>query len=129
MAYEVPGFKLGTLEAPSTAFSVAQYRAVTASSSHPYIKYPSSNGAMLGFCQNAPSVAGESVEIMVDGVSKARAEQALGAGDNYIIGTNGMIASTSAAAAEAVIYGPVLVAAGGSSQIATVSLRTVGMTT
>jgi len=128
MAYEVPGFMLGTLKVASTAFSAKQFHCMVASSSDGIAVSPSDGASMTGIMQNAPTVAGEGINLMVDGVSKARYDTALTAGDNWIVGASGRPASTAGAAAGAAVYGPVLLT-GASSSIGTVSLKSVGITT
>ncbi len=130
MAYQIPGFMLGTLKAPSTAFSGKQYHAVTANSCEGFIATPSDSAAMIGIMQDAPTVTGEAVNIMVDGVSKAAFNASIAAGSNFIVGTDGKIHSTGSAAAGGVIYGPVLVNPGTTAgDIGTVVLKSVGVTT
>lgn len=129
MAYEIPGFQLGTLRVASTAFSLKQYHFMVASSSDGIVVTPSDSApSMTGIMQNAPTVAGESVNLMTNGVSKARYDTALTAGDNYIIGASGRAASTAGAAAGALIMGKVLLT-GASSSIGSVQVERLGITT
>ena len=129
MSYEVPGFMLGTLKAPTTAFSTFQYHAVTANSSEGFITTPSDSGGMIGLMQDAPTVTGEAVNIMVTGASKARFNASIAPGSNYIVGTDGRIHSTGSASVGGSVYGPVLVNPGASSGIGTVVLNLVKTTT
>lgn len=130
MAYEVPGFMLGTLKAPTTAFSTFQYTAVTANSSEGFITTPSDSAGMIGILQDAPTVAGEAVNIMVSGASKAKFNASIAPGSNFIVGTSGRIHSTGSAAAGARLYGPVLVNPGTTSgEIGTVMLNPLGIST
>lgn len=128
MAYEQPGFKLGTLRVPSTAYSLKQYHTMVASSSDGIAISPSDSAAITGIMQGGPTVANEAIELTVDGVSKAVYGTALTAGDNWISGTSGRVASTAGAAAGAAIYGPVLLT-GASSAIGSVMIKSVGITT
>ena len=128
MAIEIPGFKVGTLATNTTTFSGKQYHAITQSSSASIIATPSDGAAMVGIMQNAPTVSGESAEIVSEGISKAIFNTALAVGANYIVGTSGRLHSTGGAAAGAVIYGPVIVAAA-SSGTGSVLLKSVGITT
>ena len=128
MAYEIPGFKLGTLATNTTTFATKQYTAVTQSSSAGIIVTPSDGANMVGIMQNQPTVSGESVEIITEGVSKAKFNDALAVGVNYIVGSGGKLHSTGGAAAGAAVYGPVIVAAA-SSAIGSVLLKSVGITT
>lgn len=127
MAYEIPGLKIGTLHAPTTAWGDKQYYAVTASSSEGYIATPTVRKSMLGILQNAPSISGESCEIMSAGcgVSKARNSAALDEGVAYSIAATGLI-TTASTVAGSVNYGPVLIGAA-SSGTCTVSLAPVGL--
>jgi hypothetical protein len=128
MAIEIPGFKLGTLATNTTTFATKQYHAVTQSSSAGIIATPSDGANMVGIMQNQPTISGEEVEIVTEGVSKAVFHNSLSVGDNYIIGTSGRLDSTSNAAAGAAIYGPVIIAAA-SSGTGSVLLKSVGITT
>ena len=126
MAYEVPGFMLGTLKAPTTAFSTFQYTAVTANSSEGFITTPSDSAGMIGVLQDAPTVAGEAVNIMVDGATKVKFNASIAPGSNYIVGTNGKIHSTGSAAGGGSVYGPVLTNPGTTTgEIGTVLLKFV----
>ena len=130
MAYEIHGFKLGTLKAPSTAFSVKQYHCVTANSCEGFIATPSDSAPMIGVMQGAPTVTGESVEIVATGVTKVAFNASIAAGSNFIVGTSGRIHSTGSAAAGGTIYGPVLVNPGTTAgDIGTVVLNVIGKTT
>ena len=129
MAFEVPGHLLGTLRVASTAFSTKQYHFMVASSSEGIAITPSDSApSMTGIMQTAPTVAGEAVTLMTDGVSKCRYDTALAVGDNYIIGASGRAASTAGAAAGALIMGKVLLT-GASSAIGTVQVERLGITT
>ena len=132
MSYEIKGFTLGTLRAPTTFWGNRQYYGVNASSSEGFIKIAvgnaSSSGSPIGILQNAPSVADEAAEIMVMGVSKAFCLTAVSAGANFIFSTSGAIASSTAAGALTTSWGPVLESAS-SGEYATVLLRPVDRST
>ena len=128
MAFEVPDFNLPTLTAASTAYSLKQYHCMVASSSDNIAVTPSDSASMTGIMQNAPTNTGEEINLAVSGVSKAVYGTALTAGDNFIVGTSGRVASTAGAGAGAFIYGQVLVT-GASSAIGSVLVNPLGIST
>ena len=128
MAIEIPGFKLGTLATNTTTFATKQYTAVTQSSSAGIIVTPSDGAPMAGIMQNQPTISGEEVEIVTEGVSKGHFNDALAVGVDYIVGTGGRLHSTGGATTGATIYGPVIIAAA-SSGIGSVLIKTVGIAT
>ncbi len=132
MSYEIPGLSV-SLRAPTTAFSARQYYGVNASSSAGYFKTgvgnkASSGGPIMGILQDAPTVAGEPCNVMVNGVSKAYCISNVPTGDFFIFSTSGAIRSSTAAAAQSVLYGPVLIGAT-SGGYATVVVQPIGITT
>ena len=82
---------------------------------------------MVGILQSAPTIAGESVDIMVDGISKAVFNVSMSAGANFMVGASGKIHSTGAAATGNIIYGPVIDGVSSSGEIGSVLLKTVGI--
>ena len=132
MAWEQPGFKITSLEAPSTAFGNRQYYGVAVSSSSPFIKIPtnnvSSSESPLGILQNQPTITGEEAEVQVTGVSKAFCVGAVLTGKNFIFSTSGAITAASNGSALDTHWGPVLVGAS-SGELATVLIRPIGVTT
>ena len=129
MAIQQPGFSIGFLKIPSTAFSTKQHTVVVAQSCQGFVAAPSCSASMLGVMQDAPTVAGEAVNVMTEGVTKVKFQVSIAAGLNYIVGTSGMIASTGSAAAGASVYGPVLFNPGTTGAIGSVLLKSVGVTT
>lgn len=123
MAFEIPGQSI-TLKAPSTAFSLSQYRFVVASSSEGFFEAGSSVAFVypVGILQNSPTVAGEACQIMVNGVSKFKTNASLNPGVHIISGANGIAISTGTMARGDAVYGPVLTATAGSSNLGTVVL-------
>ena len=87
MAYEVPGFKLGTLLAGAD-LSDKQYHAVKLNSSGAVIVAAALTDACLGVLQNNP-VAGQPCEIMSNGVTKYKAGAAVAAGAALSCGADG----------------------------------------
>ena len=130
MAVQAPGLSIGFLKVPSTAFSTKQYHAVTAQSCEGFISTPSDSAAMLGVMQDAPTVAGEAVNIMYMGASKMAFNASIAPGSNWIVGTDGKAHSTGGAATNVNIYGPVLINPGTTEgDIGTVMLTPRGITT
>jgi len=132
MAWEQPGFKITSLEAPTTYWGNRQYYGVSVSSSSPFIKIAvnnvSSSESPIGILQNAPTLVGEEAEVMVDGVSKAFCVGAVLTGKNFIFSTSGAITAASNGGAYDTHWGPVLVGAS-SGGIASVLIRPIGITT
>jgi len=126
MAYEIPGNSI-TLKAPTTGFSLSQYRFVVASSSDGFFKAGSSvsTNRPVGILQNAPSVAGEACQVMVTGVSKFKTDSTIAAGANVVSGDSGVAVSTGSVTRNTVMYGPVLTATAGSSNLGTIVLDKV----
>ena len=126
MAFEIPGNSI-TLKAPSTAFSLSQYRFVTMSSSEGFFVAGSSvpTTAPVGILQNAPTVTGEPCQVMVNGVSKFKTNATIAAGAHVVSGANGIAVSTASIASEQRVFGPVLTATAGSSNLGTVVLERV----
>jgi hypothetical protein len=130
MAYEIPGFKVGTLATNTTTFATKQYTCVTQSSSAGIIRTPSDGAAMIGVMQNQPTISGEEVEITSEGITKVKfLSTGFSLNSNYVVGTSGRIDTTGNAGAGYVIYGPVLELATTAGGIGTVLLKTVGVTT
>ena len=87
MAYEIPGFKLGTLLAGAD-LSTHQYKAVKVNSSGAVVLAAALTDACIGILQNAPT-SGQPCEIMCDGVTKFKAGAAVTAGVGLSCGTDG----------------------------------------
>ncbi len=92
MAYEIPGYKLGTLKA---ATALSQYTFVAATpGSAPTVSTAttaasgSAPARLLGVIQNAPTT-GAACEIVNDGVSKVTASGAIVAGQAVAVDTGG----------------------------------------
>lgn len=87
MAYEVPGFKLGTLLAGAD-LSTHQYKHVKLNGSGQVVTCAAVTDVSIGILQNAP-VAGQPVELMSNGVTKFKAGAAVPTGSNLSCGTDG----------------------------------------
>lgn len=74
MGYEIPGFKLGTLEAAADLND--RYRFVTANTSGGVVLVTTAGGKAVGVLQS-PTPNTRAAEIMVDGVSKVEAGAAI----------------------------------------------------
>jgi predicted RecA/RadA family phage recombinase len=97
MAYEIPGFKLGTLVAHADLTS-AQYCFVAVNSDGEAILPAGSGGVVIGVLQNKPNV-GEPCEIMVNGVSMVKASGAgVTAGDLIMATATTGVATTETGA-------------------------------
>lgn len=123
--------------APSTAFSLSQYRLVVASSSEGYFAAGSTKSAgtiqpVLGVLYDAPTVTGEASKIAgIGSIAKIKSDStALTPGSFFVMGGSGFASSTSNAVAQDLVFGPVLGAAvSSSSGVQTVMLNIVGLTT
>jgi len=123
-----------TLNAPSTAFSVSQYRMVQQSSSENVFVAGTSVGAdtiNVGVLQDAPTIAGEASEIATFGsVTKmVVGSTALIPGVNYVSGALGKAITTGTVGAGQVIYGPWMSAGQSTDSIGFAMFNIVGMTT
>lgn len=78
-AYEVPGFKLGTLVADAD-LSTNQFHAVKAKSTEGEATLTGADALSPGVLQNAPEL-GEECEIMYEGVTKVMLGGTVAAGD------------------------------------------------
>lgn len=102
-AHEIPGFKLTGI-AGSTAASLTQYTFVAAATGASQPVYnTASTGASgvhpkyIGVVQNAPA-SGQAAELMVSGVSKVVAGEAIVAGQYVTIGASGKAAVAASGA-------------------------------
>lgn len=119
MAYEIPGFKLGTLLAGAD-LTGSQYRFVKVNSSGVVVAVAAITDNPIGVLQNAPA-SGMPCEIMVMGVSKVKAFAALVAGVNLGCGTDGR--GLTAATAGTTICGVVLEPVSNQNELATAMIN------
>lgn len=88
MAWELPGFCVGSLTASST-LAAKQFYAVKAHTSNNQVALCDTDGeVILGVVQNKPA-AGEAANVMMSGVTKVVAAETLTAGDNWGTDANG----------------------------------------
>lgn len=120
MAYEVPGFGLGTLTAAAD-LSALQYRFVVVNASGD-IAQSTASGDVAGVLQNKPTL-GEAAQVMTDGVSKVVAGAAVAAGAKVMSNASGQ-AITATATNKAV--GMALAAAAAAGEIIPVLLKDLG---
>jgi hypothetical protein len=133
MAYENKNFTIN-LNAPSTAYSTYQYRMVSAGTTAGTFIIGTTKAAgvlkRMMVLQDAPTVAGEACELLVDGITKiVVGSTKLSPGRNYICGALGIAKSSSAAVAQTVVYGPWLSAAQTTGSIGTALHCVIGITT
>lgn len=93
MAYEIPGFVLGTLVAGDD-LSAAQYRFVVGTSGD-NVGLASAAGQALGTLNNAPA-EGEVCEIVTDGVAKVKVDDPVTAFAQVEIGNEGGVKDLAA---------------------------------
>lgn len=118
-AYEIPGF---TFTLPSSAdYDTVQFRFVTVNSSSKAVQATAA-GMAIGVQQNKPKT-NEAMTIMVSGISKVTAGEAIAAGDLISVGSAGK-AGVAGTTAEDVV-GIALTAAGADGEVCTVLLATV----
>jgi hypothetical protein len=125
MAYEIPGFKLGTLLSDAD-LSASQFRFVNANADGEVIRNVTAGADVLGVLNNKPNAAGQACEIVVDGVAKVVAGAAitLGANGTKVMSDNQGRAVAATATNKAVGYA--LAAAGAAGEIIPVLLLRMG---
>lgn len=120
MAYEVTGFKLGTLLA-NADLTASQYLFVVANSSSK-VALAGAGVDVLGVLNNDPNT-NQSAEVVVNGVAKVRAGAAVAAGAKVMANASGQ-AITATATNKAV--GVALAAAAAANEVIPVLLKDMG---
>jgi hypothetical protein len=119
MAYEIPGFTLGTLTAAAD-LSTKEHRFVAASGTG--VGVAGAGADILGVLNNKP-VQGAACTIIVDGVAKVVAEGAIAYGAEVMVGAAGG-AVTATATNQAV--GIALAAAAAANEVIPILLKDLG---
>lgn len=124
MAYEVPGFRIGTLKA-GTDLSTKQFTFVKLDSSGNVVACAATTDVPLGILQNTPGSL-HAADVMTQGVSKLVAGGSIAAG--ALIGTDGSGKGTAytigSSGTAAIIMGQVLQGNTAANGIITVDLDT-----
>lgn len=118
MAYEIPGFKPGTLVAGAD-LSALQYRFVKLNASGQVVAITADTDQPIGILQDKPAAAGRSAEVMCNGISKLVGAQAMTAGNKVGPSANGRGDDTSPTTP----CGQVLEGTGAADEIGTVAFN------
>ena len=116
MAYEIPGFKPGTLVAGAD-LSALQHRFVKLNSSGQVVAITADTDQPIGILQDKPAAAGRSADVMCNGVSKLVGAQAMTAGNKVGPSANGRGDDT----APTTPVGQVLEGTGAADEVGTVA--------
>ena len=116
MAFEIPGFKPGNFVAGAD-LSALQYHFVKLNASGQVVAIAAGSDQPIGILQDAPAASGRSCDVMMDGISKLKAGEALTAGTSVGPTANGRGDGSS----PTVPVGIVLEGVSNADEIATVS--------
>lgn len=119
MAYEVPGFVLGTVTAAAD-LSAAQFLCVKVTAANAVNVATVAGEYVVGILQSKPA-SGQPADVMVHGVSKAVSGAAISAGAKIMTNASGKVITGATAGSH--VIGTALEAATGADQVITVLLN------